>query len=423
MMTEPGVEEVQITPYNDPSEASIASQATPGMPSFAQAAPEAASKMRKLDKQEAGELDKLKGLDASDLQLSKDREKGVAGPRQAFEDSIKAALPDELKLNDPPQAPDSPVIDKEQFQKFGAFAFPFVLLLGAAMRADGVQALNALSSSVQGFMQGSTEKSKREFETFKAKFDQVIAQNQKKLDEYKSIMARKDLDMQRKQMLYQVAAMKYDDAAAYNSAQRHSVQDQLKFIEKERENQLKLAQKYMDISKNYEKNMREKEKNANIKAISENKFKYHQAASHDAQHQKLYQGLVKQQQEALNEYVKKMSTLASLTMDEGRRQMAERELRLGFVFKIKTINSVLRANGMILTDDMDAAEHIENDPLAPTSSPDSAQKQDGWLKQFGSYVQSLLPGAQPAQGNPAAPMAPKSPAPGGGVVDFNKLPP
>ena len=87
--------------------------------------------------------------------------------------------------------------------------------LGKAMRADGVQALNALSSSVQGYMQGRKEESTKKFEEFKAKMQKVTTENKQKIEEYRGILDRRDWENQQKLTMLQITSQKYDDAAMY----------------------------------------------------------------------------------------------------------------------------------------------------------------------------------------------------------------
>ena len=413
MTTEPEVEEVQIKPYKDPSEASIAAQATPGIPTFKQVAPDAAKRMGMLDKRENEQYEHLEQLDKDDSKLALERKQGLKAPRQAYEDALKAAMPDELHLQDAPRAPDSPLVDTEQFQKFGMFAFPFVMLLGKAMRADGVMALNALSSSMRGFREGSVEKSKHDFDVFKAKFDKVVQDNKTKLDEYMNIMKRKDINMQLKQQLLQLKTSEYDDAPMYNSTLRHSVTDQLKQIDNERKNTLTLAQKSIDIQKNWEKNFNEQQKRKMIEHIARDRYTHRQEKGGDALTQKNYTFFDTSRQAAFKEYASKMAIIAAQAMSDNNRMYAERELRAAFVFKMKMINDQARLRGLNISPMEEAAEKPENDPMGPTAGEDSEATQKHWW-QFWKSQADQLPSPTPLGQLPQQQPPPQAPVQGGG---------
>ena len=151
------------------------------------------------------------------------RQKALSGPRAQGIAMTKEGLPQPPDEPNLPNAPSGPMIDTEKFQKFGMVAFPFVMLLGKAMRADGVQALNALSSSVRGFREGSTAKASHEADQFKMKMDKVLSEYKTKVDKYHAIMQNKQMGMQQIMAQMELTAAFHDDVAVQAALRQNNI--------------------------------------------------------------------------------------------------------------------------------------------------------------------------------------------------------
>lgn len=380
-----------------------------GVPTLGDVAPEATKQMASIN-ESRGNLDAASAAQtAAEQEHLRAREADLAGPRAGLMEAASAKIPDMPGMEQTPDAPNEPIIDHEKFKSFGMIAFPFILLLGRAMRADGTQALNALSSAVQGYQHGRQEESKRQFEVFKAKFQKVLTDNKQKLEEYKNILARRDLDMQQKQTLLQVAAMKHDDVSMQDAVQRKSIKDQYAELDKQMTAAQKMADAEVKLSVAMENNYTKREA---IRARAEQaaqKIKAMGTTRSDGNAQKKQQWLHTQQINIYKTFATKMAALTAKQqfLTPSAFKMAEQQLRIEYANAIRMTNDMGRAEGFQISPDMEAMEHPENDPFGPSTAPSSEAEnksfldsiQNGWRYLFGSP-----PGANPAVTNkPAAP--------------------
>ena len=375
------------------------------IPSFADVAPEASARLAATDARRASLADEESRISAREGDTFAERTAGLAQPRADLHAAVSRGVPDMPRMEPIPDAPEGPIIDKEKFQKFGSMAFPFVLLLGAAMRADGVQALNALSSSVQGYMQGRQEESKHQFEQFKAKMDAVTTKNQQKVAEYRALLARRDLDMQQKVQLLEIASQKYDDAATYHATQRKSIADIYKHLDKEDAATMKIAKESVDISKLYEQETTKREHYQRIDANAKERIQKMGTNKSDAQTQKKLQWLQGQQINLYKTFAMKMSALTAKAMAEAPRKLAEQQLRNWFAGAMQSTNQIARAEGFHVPPETEAMENPATDPLGPVSTPSSEAENKSWydgilnsFQQMFGHTPGANPSAPPAQG-------------------------
>lgn len=380
----------------------VTSSAHAEPPTFASEAPVANARLTQAGAKRDALSSREADLSSREGELALAREKGLAGPRAELQATIEQRLPDSPMMQPTPEPEDKPIIDHEHLQKFGTIAFPFVLLLGAAMRADGTQALNALSSSVQGYMQGRQQESQRQFAVFQEKFKKVVADNKQKLDEYRNLLQRRDIDMQQKIQLLQIAGQKYDDAAMYHATERKSIADIYKQLDVQDRATAKIAEAEVKISKTYEDNatrfevarLRHEDAQQRIKQMGTNR-------SGGAEAKKV-QWLHAQQINIYKTFAGKMAALTAKQqfLTPGAFKMAEQQLRTEFATAMRMTNNMGRAEGFQIQPDMEALEHPEHDPFGPSSTPNSEQENhsfldaiaNGWNHMFGG-----APGSNPSR--------------------------
>ena len=159
----------------------------------------------------------LLGLDKLDA-AGKEQE-ALAGKQSAAMapeyDKMKGMLDQprpELKLQQPPDAPDTRKQDVEQYQKYMMPMLIFAAVLSKVAGADMTQGLNALSSGLVGMRMGRDEVAKQSIETWKAKMESVREQNQALMDQYRAIMDDRKMGMQEQQMRMGLIAQQNGDA-------------------------------------------------------------------------------------------------------------------------------------------------------------------------------------------------------------------
>ena len=396
------------------------------IPDWTEVAPVATAGLKKLDERE-GQLDSSQVRLNADVGLEAEaRARDLEAPRQALSESV-TSFADKARetpqLQDAPDPPPKSVIDPEKFQQFGAIAFPFLLLLGKTMRANGVQALDALSSSVQGYIHGSQEQSKQNFQVFKAKFEQVMADNKKKLNEYEAILKRADLDTSQKQILLNIAAQKHDDMSFSIAAQQKSLGDQFKEIQKQRESMTKVGAQEVAISKDFEDNYTKNEDSMRRARSAQERIKMMVGHKGDAVEERKRQFFYKQQLTAHKEFAFKIAQLDKTPMPPGIKAGAERRLREEYAFQMKTINDMARADGLGVPAQNAIQENPDFDSFGKFQLPDDGQKQQSWAEWIkGVYGSTFGQPGNAAVPQPGVSAKPAPVQPQGGVVDFNSLP-
>lgn len=382
------------------------------VPSFSDVAPEATASLAATDKARTELMAREALLSGREGELAEAREKGLAGPRAALEASAAAPLPNAPGMSPLPEAPSGPIIDPEHFKNYAAIALPFSLLLGAVARADAVQGLNMLSSSVQGYIQGRHEVAAQQLEQFKAKMAKVTQDNKQKLEEYRNILMRRDLENQQKQQLLAIAAQKYDDAGMYYASQHKTIADQFKRLDLEDRNTMRLANESVKIASDYEKNMTQRQHYIAMEQTARERVQKMGSMKGDAQTQKKLQWLQNKQVDLYKEFMSKMSALSTKVLPASQRKLAETQIRNWFAGAMKNTNQIGRQEGFTIPPELEAMENPANDPLGPTSTPASEEQSQSffrslwadWGKNFGAP-----PGVQPG-----VPQPPQGPTGGGG---------
>lgn len=366
-----------------------------------------------------GELSKQQDtLLQSEGALAKEREKGLAGPRAALEASVTRSLPDAPGMQPLPDAPSGPIVDPEHFKSFASIAFPFVLLLGKAMRADGVQALNALSSSVQGYMQGRKEESTKKFEEFKTKMQKVTTENKQKLEEYRAILDRRDMENQQKLTMLQITSQKYDDAAMYYATERKNIADIYKQLDLQDKNTLRMANESAKIADAYQKNVATRERTEAMANAAKQRIQRMGSMRKDHETDRKLTWIQGKQIALYQTFMAKMQALDTKILPAQQRKLAETQLRNWFAGAMKNTNQIARQEGFTVPPDLEAMENPQNDPLGPSSTPDSEAESQSFFKSLWGEFGKLFghqPGVTPGAGAP--------PARAGQVIDFNQLPP
>lgn len=393
------------------------------IPDFDEVAPWAAQRLRSTDASRDALAEREAMLTGEEGKLAASREAGLAGPRADLAAAAGAPLPSQPRMEPTPEPPSGPIIDPEKFKDFGKIAFPFVLLLGKAMRADGTQALNALSHSVQGYMQGREQESKVQFEQYKAKFAKVVSDNKQKLEEYRELLQRRDLDMQQKMQLLEISAQKYDDAAMYYSTQRKSIGDIYKHLDKEDQATMKVAAESVKIEQIYMKAQEDRARTQALERNAQARILKMGSTKGDATTLKKLQWLQGQQINLYKTFAEKMSALTQKQMPESSRKLAEQQLRNWFAGAMYQTNQIGRAEGFQVPPELAAFESPQTDPLGPVSTPASEAENKSWFEGMVNAWHHMFGGPPGANASQPQPPAGQHPGGGGGVVDFNQLPP
>lgn len=152
-------------------------------------------------KEAGGRIEALQGEKAGAMQL----------PRQEIISQIDAFKPSAPILEQTDDPPDVRQHDAEAFRNYFMPAMIFGALLGKAMGADNVDALNMLSAGMRGFQEGRTQYGAHMIAQWREKTQAIIQRNQSRLNMYRAVMEDRNTSINDKMLRMQLVAAQYDD--------------------------------------------------------------------------------------------------------------------------------------------------------------------------------------------------------------------
>jgi hypothetical protein len=374
--------------------------------------PEGVKRMGELDTQ----VDKALGSQVKGIEKFREESasaRAASGPlREEAKQQLSRPIPQLGQLAQPPEAPSGPIIDPDNFKSFAAVAFPFALLLGKAMRADAFDAMNMLSSSVQGYVQGRREEATSKMQQFDAKMNEVLEKNKQKLDKYRATLERRDLENSQKLMMLKIDALSNDDIQTAHAAETKSFDSIFKRIEQERANIIKVSQAKAKIVSDFEKNKTAQERALMIKEAAALRYSY-SANSPDALAQRKQKMLRDAAYKALADLQSEIAKISGNPLvGDKQANAAIKAAKEAFAFRMKYINETARLEGIAVPPEAEKAEDADFDPLTPPISQiDTKGEKRAWWD-FWSHQTGSPPGVNPGVTRSAAP--PQGPTQGGG---------
>lgn len=148
------------------------------------------------------------------------------------------------RLEQPDDPPNVRAKDAEAFKGFFGPFMIFSMLLGKAMGADGVDALNMLSSGMRGFYEGRNQYSNYMLDQWKKKSEAIFARNRERLEMYKSVLEQKGLTLQEMKMQFELVAAQSDDAIMKAATKSGVYKDMLSAYDKSLKQQLAAEREY-----------------------------------------------------------------------------------------------------------------------------------------------------------------------------------
>jgi len=152
----------------------------------------------------------------------------------------------------PPQLEKMPKAPERQLGQ-GAMEFMQIATLlgalaGGLARRGTTASLNAFAGAIKGFSEGDYEAFKQKSEEWKQKSEEVKENNQTKLDQYKTIMQDKKLDIDQKMEMIKLVATQYDDKIAYNLANERRIEmfGQMQLKQSQFQQSYEIAQQKME---------------------------------------------------------------------------------------------------------------------------------------------------------------------------------
>lgn len=154
-----------------------------------------------------------------------------------------------LMQQDLPTFQPKPVINPNEFAGFFGIATIAAALMGRVGRGDMTTGLNALSGAIRGYQQGGLDSANRDAEEFKMRFNNAIALNKQKQDQYKLIIENQNLTTQRKMQELKITAAQFDDQAMQMTLQQQSYDKAIDLAYKGQAQNNTLTDKWLGIQK------------------------------------------------------------------------------------------------------------------------------------------------------------------------------
>jgi hypothetical protein len=218
--------------------------------------------------------------------------------------------------------------------------------------------------------------------------------------------------------LLKLEAMTREDIAMAHAAETKTFDSIFKRIEQEKANTLKVAQASAKVVADYERNITQRERTEAMANAAKQRIQRMGSMRKDHEADRKLTWIQGKQIALYQTFMAKMQALDTKILPAQQRKLAETQLRNWFAGAMKNTNEIARQEGFTVPPDLEAMENPQNDPLGPSSTPDSEAESQSFFKSLWGEFGKLFghqPGVTPGAGAP--------PAQPGQVIDFNQLPP
>lgn len=165
--------------------------------------------------------------DATEQGRRAEMDPAVAAVRQ----TNQKPLPKAPQLQQVPSAPKANF--GEDMMGFMQSAMILGAIGGVLGRKHVTNALQAFSSSIEGFKEGKLTEAKTKMDEWKAETDKVITNNKAMIDQYNAVLKSRQLDLDQKMNEVSLLATQWHDRAAYDAASAKNVTELGRYIEQQ----------------------------------------------------------------------------------------------------------------------------------------------------------------------------------------------
>jgi hypothetical protein len=191
-----------------------------------------------------------------DPRLIKLQEEGINLRQDAVENAKRMVSSMEQDRQNRPPPPQLQSVPKAPEAKLGEGAREWMMvasllgaLAGTRARGSTTAALNAFSGAIQGFHDGKLEQFKTQSQEWKQASDQVISDNQEKLQQYRALLEDNKMNLDQKMEEYKIVAGIYGDQISYNLADQRNYTLLGQNYQKDVQNTLRIAQATENLNK------------------------------------------------------------------------------------------------------------------------------------------------------------------------------
>jgi hypothetical protein len=123
-------------------------------------------------------------------------------------ESVKPPGPADL-----PQAPNKPLVDAAEYQKFSGALVAMALIAGSVSRGNWFGVSHSLNGALKGYMEGNQQKADEEWKKYQADFTKAVDKHKEQQEDYIDTLNNKKLSINGILAELQTKAAKWDDQA------------------------------------------------------------------------------------------------------------------------------------------------------------------------------------------------------------------
>ena len=111
----------------------------------------------------------------------------------------------------------------DEMMLFAGIAMALSAIGSKVAGGDIATTMNTAGAAMDGLAKGDIQRAKQDIENFNTQQKAVVANNQRMLEEYQSVLADKRMTMQQKMQQYQIVAAKYQDEIALSAIKKGDI--------------------------------------------------------------------------------------------------------------------------------------------------------------------------------------------------------
>jgi len=140
-------------------------------------------------------------------------------------ESVKPPGPADL-----PQAPNKPLVDAAEYQKFSGALVAMALIAGSVSRGNWFGVSHSLNGALKGYMEGNQQKADEEWKKYQADFTKAVDKHKEQQEDYIDTLNNKKLSINGILAELQTKAAKWDDQALLARARSKDIAEVRKQI-------------------------------------------------------------------------------------------------------------------------------------------------------------------------------------------------
>ncbi len=169
--------------------------------------------------------------DARQAALDKTRDVRVGAEQKELAplESRASALEGELQTLTPPKPTElpewkpRPIIERKDYERFAWQLLAMAAIGGVASKGNWLGVSASLNGALKGYLAGSHERAKKDYEDFREKYDEAKAKNDAALKEFETILQSKTLSINSILSQIRIAAAKYGREDIRQAAEQKSI--------------------------------------------------------------------------------------------------------------------------------------------------------------------------------------------------------